>query len=94
MKKLNWNCSVKVKLTDFGKNIYYHRFDRLIEGGADINRLEPREDENGYCSFQLWDFMHLYGGYIGMCLPEVVETINFYIDEKDLDDAEDESNES
>lgn len=87
MKKLNWNSFVKVKLTDLGRDIYYHRFDGLIERGINITPQYPKEDENGYCGFQLWSFMQLYGGYIGMALPKVAEDISFYIDEEDLEDV-------
>lgn len=33
MKKINFNSIVKVKLTDFGKDIYYHKNDDLILRG-------------------------------------------------------------
>ena len=29
MKKLNLNCIIKVKLTDYGKDIFYHQYDEL-----------------------------------------------------------------
>lgn len=36
MKKINFNSIVKVKLTDFGKDIYYHKDDELILRGLKI----------------------------------------------------------
>lgn len=33
LKKLNMNDYIRVKLTDHGKDIYYHRFDDAIRRG-------------------------------------------------------------
>ena len=75
--RINLNEPIKVKLTDWGKEIYYHQYDRTNQ----IARREickprfPKEDENGYTEFQLWCFMELYGEYIGMTLPNVIEPL-------------------
>ena len=87
MKKLYWNDTIKVKLTDYGKDIYYHQYDHLIERGIKIERLHAEVDEDGYSKFQLWSFMHLYGEYIGLAMPNVVEDISFYIDDNDLNEV-------
>ena len=62
MKKLNLNSIIKVKLSDYGKDIYYHRFDeinkRCITNGAmPLKARFPDVDRDGYTRFQLWDFM-------------------------------------
>ena len=69
--KINLNETVKFKLTDYGKDIYYHQFDdlnkRIIQnGGKPIEPHFPKEDENGYCEMQLWGLMELYGNYMSM----------------------------
>ena len=69
--KINLNETVKVKLTDYGKDVYYHQFDdlnkRIIKnGGKPIEPHFPKEDENGYCEMQLWGLMDLYGNYMSM----------------------------
>ena len=69
--KINLNETVKVKLTDYGKDVYYHQFDdlnkRIIKnGGKPIEPHFPKEDENGYCEMQLWGLMDLYGNYMAM----------------------------
>ena len=38
MKKVNFNSIVKVKLTDFGKDVYYHKDDELILRGFKIEK--------------------------------------------------------
>ena len=84
--KINLNDSVKVKLTDLGKDIYYHRYDELNRRcGRIINQpMFPEEDAEGYAEFQLWDFIQLYGGYIGMARPNVIEPLNIVFE---IDDA-------
>lgn len=81
---LNLNDTIKVKLTDHGKDIYYHRFDNLIETGVKLTPEMPKVDADGYTKFQLWDFIQLYGQHIGMIKPNVIEPINIVIDGKNL----------
>lgn len=75
--RINLNEPIKVKLTDWGKDIYYHQYDRTnrIAGREICKPKFPKEDENGYTEFQLWHFMELYGEYIGMTLPNVIEPL-------------------
>lgn len=75
--KINLNELVKVKLTDLGKEIFYHRYDKINKAvGREVCKPRyPTEDENGYTKFQLWDFIQLYGEYIGMTLPNVIEPL-------------------
>lgn len=75
--KINLNEFVKVKLTDLGKEIYYHRHDALNEylkkiGAKPIEPHFPKEDEEGYTKFQLWNFMEIYGKHLGMAKPNVI----------------------
>ena len=55
MDTINLNENVKVKLTDFGISLYKLRYDN-----------DPKKDEQGYTSFQLWTLMNIYGLYIGL----------------------------
>ena len=65
---MNINDIVRVKLTDFGKSIYYHQYDRLNEsyGKQIIQPFYPKVDKDGYTSFQLWNLMKLYGQFLSM----------------------------
>ena len=74
---INLNEPIKVKLTDWGKEIYYHQYDRTNQiAGREICKPRfPREDENGYTEFQLWCFIELYGEHIGMTLPNVIKPL-------------------
>lgn len=75
--RINLNEPIKVKLTDWGKEIYYHQYDRANQiAGREICKPKfPKEDENGYTEFQLWCFMELYGEHMGMALPNVIEPL-------------------
>ena len=74
---INLNEPIKVKLTDWGKEIYYHQYDRTNQiAGREICKPRfPKEDENGYTEFQLWHFMELYGKHMGMTLPNIIEPL-------------------
>lgn len=74
---INLNEPIKVKLTDWGKEIYYHQYDRTnkIVGREVCKPKFPKEDENGYTEFQLWCFIELYGMHMGMTLPNVIEPL-------------------
>ena len=75
--RINLNEPIKVKLTDWGKEIYYHQYDRTNQiAGREICKPRfPKEDENGYTEFQLWHFMELYGKHMGMTLPNIIEPL-------------------
>lgn len=74
---INLNEPVKVKLTDWGKEIFYHQYDMInkVAGKEVCKPRYPKEDENGYTEFQLWCFMELYGEHMGMTLPNVIEPL-------------------
>ena len=75
--RINLNEPIKVKLTDWGKEIYYHQYDRTnrIAGREICKPKFPKEDENGYTEFQLWCFIELYWEHMGMTLPNVIEPL-------------------
>lgn len=74
---INLNEWVKAKLTDLGKEIYYHQYDELNKtyGREMLKPRFPKEDENGYTRFQLWKFIQLYGSHIGMGAPNVIDPL-------------------
>ena len=74
--KINLNDTIKVKLTDLGKDIFYHQFDDVNHYGANITPRMPKEDDDGYTQFQLWYFINLYGEHIDICNPNVIEPLD------------------
>lgn len=80
---INLNETVKVKLTNFGKEIFYHQYDFLNErcGKEVIKPSFPKTDEDGYTSFQLWGFIELYGAHIGIGKKNVIEPLEIVYEE-------------
>ena len=85
--RLNLNDNIKVKLTEHGKDIYYHRYDRTnaFWGRELCKPSYPKVDEDGYTTFQLWCFMELYGVHMGMTLPNVIEPLDIVFDEPTIE---------
>lgn len=85
MMQLNLNETIKVKLTPFGAEIYYHKNDELIERLQSrglqprIEQRMPPIDREGFTEFQLWDFMNIYGDYFEWGAPDVIEDNTIYI---------------
>ena len=89
MKKLNLNSTIGFRLNDLGKDIYYHKYDKLNEyivsqGGEPLESRYPDVDENGISWFQLWQFMNIFGNHIGLGKPEFWKELSIYIKEEDL----------
>ena len=38
----------------------------------------PQIDKDGFTEFQLWDFIQIYGKYIGMAKENVIVDLNIY----------------
>lgn len=78
--KHSLNDSIKVKLTDYGKYIYTAHLERINEyyGKRVIRYTKPKEDAEGYSTFQLWDFMNIFGNCLFMGNTEIViENLEF-----------------
>ncbi len=75
--RINLNEDIYVRLTDIGKDIYFHQFDDLNRmcGKVICKPSFPKENADGYTRFQLWRFMELYGEHIGMTKPNVIEPL-------------------
>lgn len=83
MEKINLNDKIKVKLTPHGVDVYYHQFDNLNKkiiqcGGVPLENRMPQIDKDGFTEFQLWDFIQIYGKYIGMSKENVIVDLNIY----------------
>ena len=82
---LNLNDIIRVKFTDYGKDIYYHQYDDLIEQGVNITRSYPNVDNKGYTDIQLWVFMNVFGEYLKIGMTgQIIEDNNIYIKEESI----------
>lgn len=61
-RDVNLNEYIKVKLTDKGKEIYRNYWHYIDD--EDVPTLDT--DEEGFCKFQLWEFMHIFGEHFHM----------------------------
>ena len=89
MKKFNMNRNVKVKLTPLGVDIFHHENDEVNEyiltrGGIPLEQPMPQIDADGLTEFQLWEFIQMYGNYIGICRESVIVDCTLYFNDKDL----------
>ena len=90
MKSFNINNTVKVKLTELGKQVLEKDHNEFWSSHGNLNEHPyepPKEDKDGYAEFQLWSLMYQLGKYhiLGCELP--IDTV-ILIDEKDLRDVE------
>jgi hypothetical protein len=84
--RFNINDTIKVKLTDKGKEILHRR---IVEG-VKIARLHSdfipscyQEDDEGYIHPQLWDFMNIFGSYFACGAPCYIEDNTIIFDTKE-----------
>jgi hypothetical protein len=90
MKSFNINSTVKVILTERGKQLLEQDHNEFWGslGMLDKFPYEPyKEDEDGYVKFQLWILMDKLGKYCGLGSEMPFDTV-ILIDEKDLRDVE------
>lgn len=89
MKSFNINSTVKVLLTERGKQLLEQDHNEFwgSRGMLDKFPYEPyEEDENGYVKFQLWILMDKLGKYCSLGSEMPFDTV-ILIDEKDLRDV-------
>lgn len=90
--KLNLNDTIRVKLNPLGADIYYHQYDNLNGlSNKYIKPSMPRIDADGYTEMQLHQFMNIYGDQMRMSYPDVLETLDIFIDAADLEPVEQET---
>lgn len=88
MKALNINDIIKVKLTDRGKDIYYHLYDNFNKqcGFEVIKPSWPMVDDDGFTKFKLWYFMYIYGPHLHDGCQCIIEHNNIYIEDRNLEE--------
>lgn len=84
----NINDRIKVKLTEQGKVILGHELVDSMSMLVTLKFFEDYapypEDEDGYITFQLWDFMRIFGSHFYMGGPLIIENNEIiFIDEVD-----------
>jgi hypothetical protein len=79
-RKFNINHNVKVKLTNVGRKIHRDQHDELYgrlrrtPGAMPFEYTSPREDADGWSTWQLWVLMETFGNHMGMGAEVPFET--------------------
>ena len=76
--KTNLNLYIKVKLNDYGKKIHYDYWKDICRDAKATYKLEI--DEEGYSSFQIYDFMNTFGEHAHMGAKPFLETNDILIE--------------
>ncbi len=81
--KINLNNQIYVKLTKVGEEIYYDYIKKINDyyGREIIDKYTPDYEDGGFAKFQLWEFMNIYGNYISMGFPNVIEPLDIYVEQ-------------
>lgn len=75
--KFNINYYVRVKLTDHGRKLHRQQYRELYNQlpiTAMTPYTPPKEDDEGWSKWQLWDLMQRFGPYICISKPPPFET--------------------
>jgi hypothetical protein len=84
----NVNHIVRVRLTDIGREICRKDHETVYARyPTKPAYVPPKEDENGYSSWQLWSLMEMFGARLGMGFNPPFET-EILLDKKNLSTPE------
>jgi hypothetical protein len=79
--EFNLNQAVYIRLTDNGRLFLKQKHDQIFSGSRlSYEYLPPREDDNGWSQWQLWNLMNVFGDqfYWGNFQPNLFDlTIRF-----------------
>lgn len=90
MKSFNINNNLRVKLTEFGKQMLEQDYNEFWSSHGKLDKFlyePPKEDEDGYVKFQGWVLFEKLGKYCGLGC-ELPFDIAILIDDEDLRDME------
>ena len=79
--KTNLNYHIKVKLNDYGKQIHHDYWKDICRDANVSYKLEV--DEEGYSSFQIHDFMHIFGPQATLAAKPFLETTDVLVERRD-----------
>lgn len=73
----NVNNYVRIKLTDYGKEILRKRFDEMHEKFPKAFKKfrTPKEDADGWSKWQMWDLMNTFGDYVSLGMEVPFDTV-------------------
>lgn len=89
MLEFNINLSVRVQLTEYGKEIHKKQHDEFNKNyiTKPLTYHPPREDEDGWSEWQMHTLMNTFGAKLGLCSTLPFKT-NIRFKSKDLNDLD------
>ena len=67
MTEFNINNTVMVRLTEYGKAKHRESREKFYKQlGMNVEYTAPKEDEDGWSKWQLWELMSEFGKYISL----------------------------
>ena len=71
----NLNEHVKVKLTDYGRKVHMEdHYNFWLDRNLPVQKyIPPREDKDGWSSWQMWSLMESFGKYVGLGTKNVFD---------------------
>lgn len=76
--KTNLNHYIKVKLNDYGKKIHHDYWKEICKDAG--VPYELKVDEDGYSSFQIYEFMNIFGEHAYLGCKEFLETLDVLVE--------------
>lgn len=79
--KFNINWYIKVKLTDYAKELHKRWHDDFNKNLKKEKEYVPiEEDEEGWSIWQFWMFCRVFGAHIGFGLPDILKDVEILIE--------------
>ena len=85
--KFNINHSVKVKVTEYGYEVWLAHQNKFVHfsgtiKSVTIEELKAKQGEEGYTKFQLWDIMSIFVAKMTMGFENPIDTNIILLPEK------------
>ena len=81
MLVFNVNDNVKVKLAKKGFEAHErHHMESNKKWNVRFTYRRPAVDSDGFCTFQMWEFMHTFGSCFHMGMDPLIESNNLYFE--------------
>lgn len=89
--KVNFNETVKVRLTKVGIDILERRHKELNNiiherGGKGLGEFKISIDDDGYSNFQIWQLMSTFGEYMNLGYEPPFKSDMIFTNAKAIDD--------
>ena len=79
--KVNLNTTIHVKLTQKGIDILEKKYNTIFQDFPDMPSRKVQVSENGYTTFQLWQFIADFGEHTYMGMLDLPFATDIIVDE-------------